>query len=231
MMEIQPDLSLCLVPEDKGADLSPCLEALFACTDPLSLEVFVPRDARCGEYDSSHHLHPVNQPFKTNAAYVNEVWQRGRGRYLGLWHSGVIAQPASLISLVEFLDDHPDVAVAGPRFFNKEGDILTSTFQSSIFASDSAMPGWDGLTTMEVGWLSGAALVMNRLALEDISLPVSELGGMWERHLCRRLRKQGWHVFFVHLARVVGRDVFCRPSTIWQLVENAVVQLARSIAR
>ncbi|MEN8258394.1 MAG: hypothetical protein ABFS09_11085 [Thermodesulfobacteriota bacterium] len=215
-MEIRPDLSICLLPAQDGADLSPCLAALFACSDPLSLEVFLPQGARCGDYHASPHLHFLDLPLNAANFFVKEVWQRARGRYLGLWHGGVMASPASLFSLVEFLDAHPDVAVAGPRFFNEAGDVLATAFQRTMLIPDSVMPGWDGLATMEVDWLSSAALVVNRLALEDIRLPCSGLGGIWERRLCQRFQQQGWHIFFVHLARVVSRERFCEPSTLWQ---------------
>ncbi len=226
-MEVQPDLSLCLLPEQEGADISPCLDNLFACTDPLSLEVFVPQDVQCGAFQNSSHLHQLDFPFKPAAAFVEEVWQRSKGRYVGLWHSSVSAHPSSLLSLVEFLDDHPDVAVAGPRFFNSDGDILCSVFQRRLFVPDTIMPGWDGLATVEVDWLSGAALVMNRHACDDIRIPASSLGGLWERRLCLRLQQQGWHIFFVHLARVVSRDIFCQAPTMWQRLEDDWQQMMK----
>ena len=221
-MEIQPDLSLCLIPEQAGADLSSCLEALFACTDPLSLEIFVPQGACCGDLHDSPHLHFLGEPFVSNAIFVQLCWQQGRGRYLGLWHSGVMATPASLFTLGEFLDDHPDAAVVGPRFFNNQGDVLPTAFARNTFGlgTDQLMSGWDGLATMEVDWLSGAALVVNRLALEDASLPVTSLGGSWERSFCMNIQRQGWHIFFVHLARVVSRERFCEPTTFRQRLKD-----------
>lgn len=221
-MEIRPDLSICLLPEQDGADLDPCLEALFACADLLFLEIFIPLGANCGQWQDSSRLHFLDAPVSPASAFVKEVWQHARGRYLALWHGEVLAGPASLFTLVEFLDDHPDVAVAGPRFFNDHGDILATAFERRTLLplADGVMPGWDGLSTMGADWLSGAALVINSLALADITLPGGSLGCLWERRLCRRLQNQGWHIFFVHLARVVSRERFCAPLTLWQRLKD-----------
>lgn len=218
-MEIQPDLSLCLLPGEAGVDLAPCLQALLACADPLALEIFLPRDAELGAVFDSPRLHFLDMPAKPAPAFVKAAWQLGRGRYLGLWQGGVrAAGPATLTTLVEFLDDHPDVAAAGPRFFNEQGAILATAFgrRALLPLADPLMPGWDGLATMEVDWLSSGALVINSLAVADITLPGTNLGGNWERALCRRLQAQGWHIFFVHLARVVARHGHCRPLSFWQ---------------
>lgn len=229
-MEIRPDLSICLLPEYDGADLGPCLAALFACADPLSLEIFIPHGADCGEFQENPRLHFLEQPSIPASSFVGKVWQCGQGRYMAVWNSGVMATPASLITLVEFLDDHPDVAVVGPRFFDGTGEILATAFECRqvLPFSDPVMTGWDGLSTMEVDWLSGAALVASRLALEDIRFPLSDFGGSWERCLCQRLQKEGWHIFFVHLARVVSAQRYCEPGTLWQrLTEEWLRWVAR----
>ncbi|MDR9501153.1 MAG: hypothetical protein RI601_05105 [Desulfurivibrionaceae bacterium] len=217
-MEIPPDLSICLLPARPDADLTPCLAALLACADPLLLEIFLPLGVGCGDFHDAAQVHFVDLPSAPAGAFIEQVWQQARGRYLGLWQSGVMATPASLRILVEFLDDHPDVAVAGPRFFNGQADILATAFarRRLLPLADPVMTGWDGLRTMEVDWLSGAALVMNRLALTDMSVPGNSLGGIWERCLCRRLQGQGWHIFFVHLARVVSEDRYCEPASFWE---------------
>ncbi len=221
-MEIQPDLSLCLLPQQPGGDLAPCLEALFACADPLSLEIFVPWGAECGAFHDSSRLHFVDLSTAAASSLVGEAWGHARGRYVALWQSGVMASPASLFTLVEFLDDHPDVAVAGPRFFTSQGDILATAFKRRTLLpwADSVMPGWDGLATMPVDWLSGAAMVMSSLALADIKLPQGSLGSSWERRLCQRLQAQGWHIFFVHVARVVSPQRFCEPAPLWQRLKE-----------
>ncbi len=226
-MEIPPDLSICLLPEQDGADLGPCLSALFACTDPLSLEIFMPLGANCGGWQDSSRLHFLDVPAGPRSSFVNQVWQHARGRYLALWHGGVMASPASLFTLVEFLDDHPDVAVVGPRFFTDQGDMLATAFgrRGLLPLADCVMPGWDGLSSMAADWLSGAALVMSSLALADIRLPSGSLGGIWERRLCQRLQRQGWHIFFVHLARVVSPEIFCAPATPWQRLRDDWQQL------
>ncbi len=230
-MEILPDLSICLLPQEDGADLTPCLEALFACSDPLSLEIFVPQGAECGSLSGSPRLHFLELPATPASTFVKEAWQQSRGRYLGLWQSGVLASPASLLILVDFLDDHPDVAVAGPRFFNQGGDILATAFarRALLPFADPLMPGWDGLSTMAVDWLSAGALVVNNLALADIKLPNSSLGGSWERRFCQRLQAQGWHVFFIHLARVVSDRRYCQPPSLWQRLKDDWQQMVFSL--
>lgn len=218
-MEIRPDLSICLVAEAAAVDVAPCLQSLVACADPLALEVFVAATARCGALRSWPHLHEVDAEGLSTSAFIDTVWRRAQGRYLGRWQSSVMAAPDCLAALVEFLDGYPDVAVVGPRFLDGQGAIQASAFQRRLLW-DSVVPGWDGLSSLEVDWLSGEALVVNSLALADIDLPANS-PGIWERRLCGRVRKQGWHNFFVHGARAVSRDRLGRPlSVLHELLDD-----------
>ncbi|PLX48403.1 MAG: hypothetical protein C0613_10960 [Desulfobulbaceae bacterium] len=212
-MEIRPDLSICLVAEAAAVDAAPCLQSLVACADPLALEVFVPATVTCGALQSWPHLHEVEAEGLSTSAFIDTVWRRARGRYLACWQSSVMAAPGCLAALVHFLDEHPDVAVVGPRFLDGQGAIQATAFQRRL-PWDSVVPGWDGLSSMEVDWLSGEALVVNSLALTDIELPTNN-PGVWERRLCGRVRKQGWHNFFVHGARAVSRARLGRPLSVW----------------
>ena len=205
-MEIQPDLSIALVSENNDEQAA-CLAAIQACCDPLSVQIFVA--------ESTDGWHQWQQELTISVItgprhhFIGTAWQQAEGRYLASWHSAVIPAPACLFSLVEFLDDHPDVAVAGPRFFSPQGDILASVFKSSHPLVWRHRPplGWDGLSSQEVGWLSGRALLCNREAMNDIGPPGDNRPG-WERRYCRRLRRHGWHIFFCHLARVSTSQPF-----------------------
>ncbi len=199
-MEILPDISIAITCQ-AGVDLAPCLQALSACLDPVSVQIFVPENA-VGWQDWQEEL-PISSLALDPANYLAQAWSHGTGRYLAVWDGAVLPAPAALFSLLEFLDEHPDVGAVGPRFFSEQGTILPSIFRSTnpLAWQDGPPLGWDGLASQEVAWLNGAVLLVNREAVRDIGLPQGKLA-YWSRDYCRRLHKQGWHIYFCHLARV-----------------------------
>lgn len=211
-MEIKPDLSLALtgLTEEK---IAPCLTALAEGQDPLSLEVLVPQDSR--GWQLWQDILPITPVDLTHNSSLKRLATAATGRYQAIWDATIIPSPAALFVLVDFLDNHPDIGAVGPRFFSSQGRIITSAFRSThpLCWQDKAPLGWDGLSSQEVGWISGLAMVLNREALRDVDLPSQNFPG-WDRRYCRQLRGHGWHIFFCHLARVTTPHVLPSPPNL-----------------
>ncbi|MBI4493200.1 MAG: glycosyltransferase family 2 protein [Chloroflexi bacterium] len=171
------------------------------------------------------------------AAGVNQGLALARGRYLLLLNSDARLEPGSLAALVACLDNHPRVAVVGPRLLNPDGTSQSSrrrfpTLATAFLESTVLQRLWPAHPllrryyvldrsdeeTQAVDWLVGACLLVRQAAVEQVG-PMDERFFMYSEELdwCRRFKAAGWEVVYVPRARVVHecgksseRDVLAR---------------------
>jgi len=138
------------------------------------------------------------------------------GTYLALVNSDVVVQPQCFQKLLAFLDSRPEVGLAGPRIFGRDGRLqrscrllpgvwnltcetlgLDRLFSRWSLFSGREMRHWKQDTLAEVEVLSGCFWVARRSAVEAV-------GGLDERFFfyaedidwCKRFNDAGWKVCF-----------------------------------
>ncbi len=202
-MDIQADLSVCVVPDMEDADLTPCVESILAQNDPVLLEIFLPHGYGLeSRFADRPEIQFVDYPHVKHGDNVYHVWQQATGRYLAVVYSSVTVGPGSFLGMLEFLDDHPDVGAAAPRLFSTDNELQVNCFTRTIlpFSSPKKMNGWDGRTSLEVDWMSPDALFVNQMAFAECPAKVFA-EKIWTRKLCTHLKVKGWHQFFVHYSK------------------------------
>ncbi len=155
----------------------------------------------------------------------NQAMRLGTGRYFLLLNSDAFPHAGCLEALVDFLDRHPTVAVAGPRLVNADGSLQRSCwrfpsparswsdslFLTPLLADDYRR--WPHDAERAVDFVIGACLLVRRKAFEQV-------GGFDERFFLYqeetdwqlRLQRAGWQVRFTpagtatHLAGASGKD-------------------------
>lgn len=216
-MDVQPDLSLCIFGPLKEESLAGLLDAANAAADPLSLEAVVvtgPRQAA-----ALNPRFPRALFFETNRdepppVAGNRALRLAGGRYLALFTAAALFSSESLLELVTFLDDRPEVGLAGPRLQTAQGIALPTagSFPSLprlLATAARAFVGiHPGLLTApsfprEVDWLAGNGLIIRREVLDEIGLLAEELPFFWDLEYGLRAWRAGWHAFFLHEMRVV----------------------------
>ncbi len=202
-MDIQPDLSVYVVDVGGRGDLPVCAESVLAQNDPVLLEVLLPSGR--GLEDSFCHrseVQFVNAPHVGPGANIYEVWQQARGRYLAVIYANVVAGAGCFLGMLDFLDEHPDVGAAAPRLFSRDNVLQGNCFRRSFLPRKSPlkMKGWDGLSSMEVDWLGPELVFVNRIAFAECAAHDFS-GPLWSKRMCKQLRGNGWHQFFVHYSR------------------------------
>jgi GT2 family glycosyltransferase len=183
------------------------------------------------------------------------VWNRGYGaaanqgiadctaEYVLLLNSDTLVHTGALHALTVYLDQHPGVAIVGPRLVNRDGTLQPScypfpgTFKWFLHYEVSGQlirrvpilrnyqrRTWPHTETQPVPWVMGAALVIRREAFEAVG-GFDESFFMYceETDLCYRLKSVNWQVHFAPIATVthVGQ-----ASTNQYRTEMAVQHIA-----
>ncbi len=162
---------------------------------------------------------PTNLGF---AGGNNAGIRAARGEYIFLLNPDTIAHPGSIATLADYMQAHEQVGIAGPRLLNPDGTLQPSrrrfpTLAMALIESTPMQRGFPNARplrqfymldrpddeTQQVGWLSGAALMCRKEALEQAGLfdpgyfMFSE-----EVDLCRRVSDAGWGILYLPEAEI-----------------------------
>ncbi len=130
--------------------------------------------------------------------------------------------PDSLEKLIEHMDAHPELGALGPMLLNGDGSVQMSCrkfpsvggslfhgllgdwLPDNPFTRKYHMKDFDHRIACEVDWVSGAAMLLRREALEQAGL-FDEGYFMYveDVDLCYRLWRAGWRVGYCPEVRVV----------------------------
>jgi hypothetical protein len=160
---------------------------------------------------------PVNAGF---GAANNLAMRKASGRYFLLLNSDAFPEPGAIRALLEYLQSHPKVAMAGPRLLNEDGSLQVSCFKfpsplrawlenlwiSAAFPHHPVVGDyrfWRHDSERTVDFLIGACILLPREAFE-------RTGGFDEQFFMyseetdwqRRIRDLGWEIAFTPAARV-----------------------------
>jgi len=162
---------------------------------------------------------PTNEGF---ARGNNRGLQAARGRFLLFLNPDTLVHEGALDTLVDWMEKHPRAGVCGPKLLNLDGTLQTScrsfpsfgtglfrsTFLGRLFPNNPwtrsyLMLDFQHDREASVDWLSGAALVARREALDEV--------GSWDEDffmycedvdLCYRMKEAGWDRVYVPQAVV-----------------------------
>jgi len=221
------DLAVSIVSYRTPGLVRNCLRALDAARDEVELDVTVVDNA---SGDGSEDIVRREFPWVrviANARNVgfgaahNQVLREAAARYAMVLNSDATVLPGALETLVEFMDAHPDVAVAGPKLryldgsvqpsrrrFPSAGTLFLESTQVQRFWPDNAVlrryyvADRSEDEAQEVDWLAGACLCVRTRAIDDIGL-FDERFFMYSEEIdwCRRFRAAGWRVWYVPSAQ------------------------------
>jgi len=146
-----------------------------------------------------------------------------RGRYVLLLNPDTEIVGDALTTMVEYMDDHPQVGALGPQLLNPDGSIqssrrrfptlatafLESTILQQWFPDDAVLRRYYILDrpddeVQELDWVTGACLLARREAIEEAGL-LDEGFFMYSEELdwCRRIKAQGWKMVYLPTAKVI----------------------------
>ena len=222
-MEILPDLSICVIARHDREMITGFLRSLFDAPGYVDLQVIVMvADSDLAKELGREFAEALICEEKSlalpDAFLYNRALSLATGRYLALVNEAVVASPAALERLVDFMDDSPDIGLAGSRLVLPSGEVAPSVRRFHSLASllfldclslklplvsrlrrRHFLADWNRESSRNVEWLSSHFLLFRREVLEDIG-PLCE--GYARQYVdldyCWRARRAGWHNHFVH---------------------------------
>ncbi len=121
--------------------------------------------------------------------------------WVGWVNNDVLLEPGCFRELARVAVSAPRMGVVGPAFLAWQGDepneymLGNHPYAIAAMRSGSAVP-------LDVTWVEGSLLMVNRRCFESVGPLDPYLGFYWEEaDFCRRARYQGWRVALVPSAR------------------------------
>ncbi|MEW6750970.1 MAG: glycosyltransferase family 2 protein [Candidatus Latescibacterota bacterium] len=218
-----PALSICIVNWNTCALLHDCLASLFADADSARWEVLVADNASS---DGSAEMVRATFPqvhliaCHQNLGFAggnNLALAQALGRFLLLLNSDTRVQPGGLGRMLAYMEAHPAVGAAGPMLLNEDGTVQLSCGRTpglGLAALDKLLlhkvfplfrlGRWNHAQIRDVGWVTGACLLVRRQVVEEVGLLDSRMFMCYEDlEWCMRIRQAGWKVAYYPFSRVV----------------------------
>ena len=205
-MSAVPDVSISLVNANSREFLLACLESL----DGVEAEVVVLDNAsEDGSVAAVRERFPgvrvIEQRYRAGfGANNNTVIRATNGRYVYLLNADTTSDDWGLGRMVAYLDANPRVAALGPRLVYPDGRQQASAWRfptPGVAARGLVTLGRLGVVqstgsvARDVDWVTGAALLVRREALDEVGV-FDEGFFMYseETDLCLRIRRAGWRI-------------------------------------
>ena len=169
-------------------------------------------------------LRPLDQnggfAFGNNAAIRELLKGPNPPHYIWLLNPDTLVRPGAATALIDFLEAHADVGIAGGRLEFPDGTPQTAAFRFPSLVSELEDTVRIGLVTKMLGrfrvpgpihdrphptdWVNGASLMVRREVFETVGL-MDEGYFLYfeETDFCRRVKRAGWPVWHVPASRVV----------------------------
>ncbi len=228
------DLSLIIVSYNVRDLLIACLESIQSAlaSSRLRYEIIVVDNASSdGSPEAVRHRFPgvrlIESPENLGfAAANNRGLQIAGGRVLVLLNPDTTVPPGTLEILFDYLGEHPDTGVVGPRLIYPDGSTQPSrrrfpTFLTGLLESTIVQDYWPknpaarryyladrpDNVTQDVEWLVGACLMARRKVFEQAGV-LDEAFFMYSEEIewCHRVRKAGWRTVYLPEATIIHHE-------------------------
>ena len=207
-----------------------CLKSICDSLEELPARIFVQDNASKDNVDrvtsvcARVHLskNSYNMGF---ARAVNIVLKQGAAPYVVVLNPDTRIENNFFETATHYMDENPDIGIMGPRILNPDGSVQGSarafpTALTGLFGRSTFITKWfpnnkmsrrnvitcksDGITPMEVDWVSGACMVVRKEALDDVGFLDERFFLYWEdADWCKRMRASGWKVIYYPRASIV----------------------------
>ncbi len=158
-------------------------------------------------------------PFRENVGFqalLQRCFEASSGEYVLILNGDIIVKDDAVTKLLEYIKNHPNVGMVGPKLLNFDGSPQTSTFRfykpwtiiyrrtflgKLPFAKKHLqwfqMEGIDHSKVLEADWLMGSALMVSKAVLDKVGLMDRRFFMYMEDvDWCRRFWENGYKVVY-----------------------------------
>ncbi|MBV8882428.1 MAG: glycosyltransferase family 2 protein [Chroococcidiopsidaceae cyanobacterium CP_BM_RX_35] len=158
--------------------------------------------------------------FGNNAVIRTALQSTEPPPYFLLLNPDTIVRPGALKILFDFMEQHPDVGIAGSRLEDPDGTPQQSAFRFHNVLSEfdfglrmgvvsKLLSRWAVVPPLcaeicQADWVAGASMIVRREVFESVGLLDEKYFLYFEEvDFCLRARKLGWSCYYVPQSRVV----------------------------
>jgi GT2 family glycosyltransferase len=225
------DISIITVGHNHFPHIQKCLPSVFDHTKKSSFEYVL-----VDNVSSDGTAEWVGKHFSSVKIITNDV-RRGfaeninrglrglnKSRYIVLINPDIICLPNVINSLVDFMDAHPKVGIAGPKLLNPDmtlqpscrgfstptgifirGLHLDALFKGAHFMQDYLLEDLNRNEPSDVDWVTGAFMIVRRDAISEIGPMDQDRYFLYaeDQDWCCRMWRGGWRVCYVPQAMAI----------------------------
>lgn len=223
------DLSIVIVSWNVCQLLQQCLESIYKQTNELTVEIIVVDND--SQDETKHMLSTkfpdvrviINEQNLGFAIASNQGLKVSQGTYVALLNPDTLILNNALSKMVAYLEHQAEVGVVGAKLLFPNGEtqggsagfypelktMLNYTFFLSFLFPNRFRAIWLSRRAMkdspiEVGWVSGACMVLRRLILKEVGLLNPDFFMYVEDiEWCTRMGQQGWQIMFLGDVKIV----------------------------
>jgi len=203
----QPDLSVIIVSYNTVDFLGRCLNSV-ASQSNITWEVIVVDN--CSQDGSPDFLRKKFPWVKLIANDRNFGFSRAnnqalkicKGRYVYYLNPDTEVQPNAFRKMVDFMDSHPEVGLAGTRLIYPDGSLQPSVehrYPGQRYTKNE-LKGLKG----DIAWVLGASMIVRRTLIRTLE-GFDEHFFLYgeDLDLCLRIRRAGWRIGHIPEAEVI----------------------------
>jgi len=221
------DLSIVILNYNAKDFLLPCIKGIYSHTADLDYEIIIVDNHSTD--DSALYVEqniiPRFQEVRLIRAEHNNGYAAGnnigithaRGKYVVIMNPDIVIWENSLKRMVDFMEKHPRVGIAGPRLLSPDGSLQYFCYQfptpqvlfyrrtpllKSPFGKKSVreylMMDWDHRNNRPVDWVQGSCMIARTEAINAVG-PMDERYFLFleDTDWCRRFWDHGFEVWYL----------------------------------
>ena len=254
-----PELSIIIVHYRNPALLKLCLnsilhpgspEATSETTEIIVVDSATTRESRDMVRENFSKVKLIPVEYNTGYAKgVNIGINESSGKFILILNQDTVVSPGAIDKMVNFIKDRPDIGLLGPQILNLDGSIQNSCFRYytpllipirrtfigrfKVFkkkVADFLMADADMNKLQAPDWISGAAMLTTREAVEKVGLMDERFFFYFEDvDWAKRFWQNGYKVIYYPSAKIyhaLGRgskskwgafDLFFNKKTRWHI--------------
>lgn len=220
-------VSIILVNYNAVALIRQCLRSIYEHTKEISFEIIVVDNASTDNSRQVVHsefsgVNLIESPLNLGFSRGNNLGaSKAKGTYFLFLNTDTILFENSIRMLAEYLDAHPGVGAIGPKILFEDGYFQLSAGRLPGLAREfidkivySLARKWRKVvcplleyrykTTKEVGWLTGACMMVRRSIFSEVNGFDENIFMYFEdKDLCKRINVSGCQIIYYPLTSMI----------------------------